>query len=419
MGGSRILRGRKGMIGLFNSPNQWLRDALQRAQFSAHSIARQLRIDAAQVSRWLNEKERVPCHHLSELAEILCSRDLSYVVKLKTCEELEEQLNKAIRALAGDEEQIIPFLVSRVANKLAAVLDQEIDTTPEEHASLGIRFLTAAQFAVRCATTLRDFPNQPLVNTENIHRHIKYPYNHFTGLLLELSKDPDCPSQWLPLLENFRESALRSLRRTSKPDNDSSRADVFIRYHSRHLLARHGERSDQDSIRRILKQPMDGDPMARRLEFSGLSLAGTDQEIGHRYLHEVCQHDAMRLANIAFDAIHYDCMSLDDQSNFPRCVVSLKPVVKHVLRHILHHNHYQSIQAVEEQTICDIFALFGDDAFRKYSIIDCLHKCLFEKNITLLSDRFRLTAGSILRQPAIQDMYKNTSHELEQNDAGY
>jgi len=384
------------MSQLFNTPNQWLRDSLERADFSANALSRQLNLSAPQISRWVNDREKIPSHHLREIAVILFPQDKEYVDNLKACEEHEEQLYKTAKIFSCEEPGLADFIVLRMQEKLATVLTGELEATPRHHAMLGVRFLIAAQFAIRCAIALRESPLDALVTPENIQRHIQYPYNHFLGLLIDLGKDPQCLPLWRPPLLEFRQKAVRSLRQIARvADAPSDAHSLFIRHHAYHLLARHGDKSDMESIsNRLRKDQLSLAPMERRLSLAGLSLAG-HADVSAKYLEEIRSSDQMRVTNILFDAIHYGDISLDSAhaSGLPRSAPL--SATAHVMRHIVNVEHYGTIHAVEEQTMCDIFARYGEAPFRHPTILAHLRNSVQAPNRQLMSAQFRHFAEQV------------------------
>jgi len=384
----------------FNSPNQWLRDALQDKRLSTSGVARQLCLSAPQLSHWVNGQERIPRHHLLELAELLDPQDGIYVGQLKDCEDFLDQLHKAAQNFAADDQGLATFVESRVCEKLHTLLSQELDSTPAELVSLGVRFLAAAHFCLRRAISLRDNPAQPLVGFENVRLHLRYPYNHFLGLLIDLPTHPACQAQWHVVLSVFRQDALRSLRESSRAPGDSSSVSIFIRHHATHLLAQHGELVDQESVERIISHTqLSKDAMLHRLAYAGLSLTGRIPELAQRYLQELRRNEALRLANVRFDAIHYGDISLE-QDLVP--AITIPNTVNHVLRHILCPEHYRSIGPVEQQTITDIFELFGQSAFQNPRALNWLQHLLLDGNESLktteLSSYFIKAVRSIVNE---------------------
>lgn len=319
----------------FNTVNQWLRDSLERADFSARALSRQLDIDPCQVSRWLNEREKVPRYHVFEIATILSPREVEYAFHLKDCEEQEEQLSEIAFDFSAEDQGLTDFVLSRMHRKLGSALDQELDATPRHHARLGVRFLSAAKFALRSAILLREHPDEEFVSALNIQRHIQYPYNHFVGLLLEMGQDQDCLAQRRPILLDFREGALRSLRRTAFPSGSRSfELEMFVEHHSCHLLARHGDQRDRERVARQLTRDQGSrSPMERRLILAGLSLAGYS-DFSAQYVDELRASEQLRSANITFDAVHYGDLLLSDVGRSSLPMDPPKRASEHVLRHI-------------------------------------------------------------------------------------
>jgi len=201
---------------------------------------------------------------------------------------------------------------------------------------------------------------------------------------------------WRPPLLEFRQKAVRSLRQIARvADAPSDAHSLFIRHHAYHLLARHGDKSDMESIsNRLRKDQLSLAPMERRLSLAGLSLAG-HADVSAKYLEEIRSSDQMRVTNILFDAIHYGDISLDSAhaSGLPRSAPL--SATAHVMRHIVNVEHYGTIHAVEEQTMCDIFARYGEAPFRHPTILAHLRNSVQAPNRQLMSAQFRHFAEQV------------------------
>jgi hypothetical protein len=248
--------------------------------------------------------------------------------------------------------------------KLHNLLDQQLVGTMAQRVALAVRLLSSAIFAVRRATALQIDSARPLVSAENITLHVRYPYNHFVGLLMELSQARSFDPRWSFVLCGFRDGALRSLRATARTNPRSVPGEAFIQDHSQHMLCRHGDAADRHAIKATIERGRhSADPMTRRLAYAGLSLADLDPQIAERYLTRVVEDEQLRLAKIAFDALHFGDIQLRDvDSDYVQLTAPPLKAIQHIVRHIIFVNEYHGILRIEEQTLTDIVDFFGPAA---------------------------------------------------------
>jgi hypothetical protein len=349
----------------FESPSSWLGKTLRERGISNVVAARHVGVNPSDVSHWLNDGKPIPRGSLGELAELLCPDDLPYVDGLKTAEGLTDRVLNTVAqlcALNDCKEKLSSFLLDRLQRKYEALYRQQVALSRADAVSGGIKLLMAADSALRAviAVNLERLP-PPLVTTVNVAIHLRFPYNHFFGLLLDLPSDQAFEPEWGAVITTFRDASLRSLRMTAATGLRGTPSEALLQDHSRHMLCRHGSGSDQETIRAsILGDKTSADPMTRRLAYAGLSLRGRDSEISERYLYDLVRDDDLRLANLLFDAIHYGDVRLGEVG--PRYELSSHPPLNalgHILRHIVFTDGYQGIQAVEEQTLSDILHVYG------------------------------------------------------------
>jgi hypothetical protein len=359
-----------------NSPNQWLREVMHRRRMPGRALVRQLCMDAGQVSRWLNGREKIPAYSLVEIAEMLAPDELDYVQRLKNYEELTGQLRETIRSLAAENDELALFIEARIQEKVHSLLEQDLDQTQFEQADLAVRCLAAAHFATRRMIDLRDDdPGKPFICSENIATHIRYPYNHFMGLLLDIVNDSRLLRNWREDMLPIRTTALTSMRRNVETAGESSTSALYVGHHATHLLAKHGDFGDQEYVRKKLHVPhLSLSAMSRRLAYAGLCLSGKGSDAAEQYLRQMTTDDNFREANLTFDALHYGDLAV----NVIKDGVKEPPprTIKHILRHLLEPRQYKSIEAVEARTLCDIHARWGAAAFAHPRLRGFLQRCL-------------------------------------------
>ncbi len=385
----------------FESPNTWLRKALRRKGVSANAAARHLSLSSSQLSHWVNEHEKIPRRHLWELAELLDLTDPEHALELKAWEEMTERLRDTARTACGDDEGLAELVLRSVYGKLDALLAQQAAVQPTDRVSSGVRFLLAAELALRGVALLND-PAQPFISRDNVLRHVRYPMNHFVGLLLDLGADPDVVRRHGPVLAEFRARALRSLRRTAADSRRTSAGTAFVEDHSKHMLARHGDAADQERIKQtIVLGTAADDPMTRRLAYAGLALTQADPDVTQRYLRDVRHDDELRQANITFDAIHYGDIDLAHGDRIRgRLAAAPLNAIRHIARHVVNAEQYHAIQPIEEQTLCDIYALFGPSAFRDPGVRVLLEQCLISGGGAHAPRGFTDTVAEVVRTTA-------------------
>lgn len=196
---------------------------------------------------------------------------------------------------------------------------------------------------------------------------------------------------------------------------------IFVKHHSTHLLARHGELSDQEHIKRLLTQSRlpSTDALLRHVVYAGLALTGRHPDIVREYLRELKRDDSLRAMNIAFNAIHYGDVDIESHTLPQVGLRAPRSAITHVLRHILRPDYYENIRPVEEHTIGDIFELFGESVFCNGRLLELLRRCLLleygHAQVISLTPSFRATSTSIVRHCAI----RNVASSLESVDLPY
>lgn len=287
------------------TPGQWLSELLTSSGISHAALARQIGRSRAEVTRWTSGREQMPRMHLAEVADQFGSPDaLDYVMRLKDCEDAQDQLLRWSSRLAkrvgtssptvGDTLLVsVDALANPVLSGIAAAQDR-------------MRLLTVAKFAVTQWALFAEGDNEDLFTPESIGRHLRYPLNHFMGTLLQDASP--APSAILIT----RALGLANLRKLVKAEGVAERIPL-IHHHAIHMLARYGEDNDRATVSDLIIQGVNSeDRLSRKLGFSGLIMAqGTDSEISDKFLYELTRDPELAAVDLAFDATHYGDLNLD------------------------------------------------------------------------------------------------------------
>ena len=309
--------------------NEWLAELLKECGISQNGFGRMIGSNASLVNRWIKGKEKIPSMVLVQAARRagLSEEEVSLITDLRECEAFATQLQKEIRPLAElvevDQNNISNALLS-IAERLAF---QEVGIDLNERLTLLKRYIGDAKLATYWAhETYRHL--EVLVSPVNAILHVQYPVNVFLGVLLDLGRNNLGREEGL---QDFRRTVLKDIRKTVKNKKVHRPSGDLARQHAVHMLARHGEDSDQNFIEDVLHS---SDLFTKRMAYYGLIISRRDDEIIEQFLYEL-QHDSnLASASILFDALHYrDVYSHDGR--LPSEAADFSHAISNILRHII------------------------------------------------------------------------------------
>ncbi len=348
------------------TPNEWLAELVDQRGISHNRLARMVELDATLVQRWISGREQIPSYHLAEIVRLISTpEDFTYALSLKYCEDFTNQLRKQIKKLTICTDDIdnneVELAVSGCLEKL---LSQEVNLKQEEKIQVAAKHLTDANFAIRTwvQAAEEDFLS-PLFSSSNIARHLRYPVNHFAGLLLEL------PS--------IQERGLTNLRRIIENRKVRLESDMLSQHHAVHMLVRHGTDSDRMRIKELLlRGDISHTPMMRSLGFVGLMLVEGDSSMIEHFLFEWERDQNLANVNSLFDAIHYGDVVIDAHGRVPT-TTEFNGAILHILRHLEQPRHYQNILGLELRKLLHILEEAGSKPFLNPHILSRLGDVFF------------------------------------------
>jgi transcriptional regulator with XRE-family HTH domain len=354
------------------TPNEWLAQVVEERGISRRSLATMIGVEATRIQRWISGREPIPRYHLAEIARQIGSPgDEGYVLRLKDCEDLADQISKRAAELARHTrnmtgKQIEGAVLRRVGN----LLSQETGVSLYGRAEVLTRHLVDAHFAMQSwlQTVEQDYnPRSPLFFPITVARHLQYPVNHFVGVLLDL--------------DAFREGGLINIHRLVEKEGVRNQADQLVRQHAIHMLARHGSATDRDFIKEILQQESASqDLMMKRLGFVGLLLVESDPEVMGQFLAELERNPKLATVNTLFDAVHYGDIHVEAKDGIPDAYSEFTRAIPHILRHLEQPRQYQNILALELQKLLHILEKVGPKPFLRPQILRRLANILLQLN---------------------------------------
>lgn len=295
------------------TPNQWLDKKLRELQLSRAGVARLIGRSREEVQRWVNGREQIPRHHLAEVAAQLgTSSDLEYVLKLKECEDIIDTLKRRIRDLARIGRCEPKKLESAIFDLLHRKTDEARSANLSEHASVYLYNAIHAAFVMRLwCDSARNNDFAEVLNSQNVHFHLRYPSNNFFGLVLDLE------GEQFGQLSAFREASLVHLRSLAKSKPTGGPYELS-RHHAIHMLARHGSAEDQAVVSELIRDAASSHgPLCRRLGYSGLILRSGTEGLVDEYIYLLQSDDHLAIVDLIFEAVHYGDIKLSSNGSLP------------------------------------------------------------------------------------------------------
>lgn len=347
---------------LLPTPNEWLAQIISERKLRYARLARLLGMDKSRFRRWIRGEEQIPRSALALLAQQLPPSDLSYLLRLKDCEDLTDSLGRQANRLFTNL-GIGTAPVDDLFQCIRDILTQEHFPTSALSANTAAQYLTDAAAAVQLVQHMvnKGYHRQPLLPPESVPR-FRYPINHFIGVLLELDRFIPAYAKEASAVTDFREQVLTNLRRTVWAKPGPSAMEVLAQQFSTHLLARHGTADDREEIEaRLERAAVSTDPLLRRLSFTGLALGQRDPDIGSRFRRTLERDCSLSRANLFFNAFHYGDLTLYPHAPLPTDPHSFERSIPHVVRHLEQAERYASILETEILTLVQILDTAGSE----------------------------------------------------------
>jgi len=333
------------------TPGEWLARLVASADMSHAALARKIGRSRAEVTRWTSGREQIPRMHLAEIADQFGpSGALDYVMRLKDCEDAEDLLVRWSSRLAKRLGTNRPDIGDTLLASVHALATPNL--AKPAAAQERFRLLTTARFAVTQWSLFAENNNTDLFAPESIGRHLRYPVNHFMGILLL-----DSPGTSAPSLQITRVLGLANLRELVKSSPVAEMVPL-IRHHAIHMLARYGDEADRGTVQEMTLQGLNShDRLSRKLAFSGLIMSQqADSDNADKFLFELARDSELAAVDLAFDATHYGDLALNAEGQL-RPLDSFAPML---IQNIA--KHYARPQVYER--LADI------DAFRALSVLE-------------------------------------------------
>lgn len=370
-----MLSNQKGLMDqlqIVKSPNEWLADAVRRHRLSQRSLARSLGTDVSRFNRWVHGDEQIPRAYLAELAQHFPPADITYLLRLKDCEDFSDQLHRRAAALS-EAAGLGPYPARSLLRQIHNLVIQEHPSDSSGRVDAVLRHLIDATGAVLTVQRVADVGfHEPLLMAPTVAR-FRYPMNHFIGTLIDLDEFVPAKAPEAKNVERFRERLLGDLRGTATATPQRNRWNELARQFSVHVLARHGYEADRARVKELLaSKGGSADPLLRRISFTGIILGGSDTEAMDRFLRALQQDAALDRVNLFFNAFHYGDATFTVEGSLPSPAKSFRRTVPHVLRHLEQPERYASIQSVEAWTLLQILATAGPKPFHQRAILQRL-----------------------------------------------
>jgi len=379
---------------------------------SRGALARRIGRSREEVQRWTSEREQIPRHHLAEIAvQLGCDSELDHVMQLKTGEELANRLVAQLKELARRAGCTVEQLKDNVFRVIAARAADELTLTDTERATIYVHHLIDAQFVIRLwleAAVTGEFTG--MIAPINIDRHLRYPSNHFFGLVLDLG-GPLLPAGHLGHLAELRLRTLAGLR-TLAESRPTDGSEELARHHAIHILARHGQADDRAIVHDIIADARSStDPLATRLGYMGLIMNSGDPETIERYTAMLRRDPRLLRADLTFDAVHYGDAKLDRSGHLPETVSHFERSIGNILRHLERPDQYAPIAELDSLRLLHVMDRTGSAAFGRPGVALRLRR-ICEGSPQPLSGSFRHQLE--LRVIALSDhiSYHRHSHEI-------
>lgn len=347
------------------SPGRWLAQTLKIRGLSQNGFAHLMGLDSARVGKFVRSGEKIPRHHLAEMARLIGSpAEFEYVLRLKDCEEVSDQLSMQIGRFARRFQVEAAAVEKTLLAYIETIVAHEHCAEPAETAGVLARYLTDALFVVRLVVGSDETGLiSPLISRGNIIRHLQYPVVHFLGLLIDLGKTLTVDGRHKGRLDELREKGLRNLRQVVRAKKARDRQETLARQHTIFTLARYGGPDDRCSVKEMISTVGTTDPMSRKLGFTGLILADGSPDMIDRFLFELQRDPDLAHANVAFDAHYYGDSPLNETGDLLHARGDFRRTLTHILRHLEHPECYRSILAVEFSKLTDLAERLGPEPF--------------------------------------------------------
>jgi len=333
------MRTRRRQISKFRNiptPAEWLTMALERKGMSQAQLSRFLARDAGQVNRWLKGREPIPLNHLIDVATHLGrSEEISYAINLKGCEDLASDLVRECETLAKLLLVPAPLITTLLFSLVDDATQGILELGPIAYLNIAMPYVADAIFATRGIHQAFEL-GRPLVSDETIARHLRYPVNIFIGALLDLDSRIRMPMATHTRIVDFREQSLENLRKTAELTRPKGTLDDLSRQHAVHMLARHGELSDQEYAEALTSSL---DIPLRRMAYYGLLMAKRDEDVIAQLQHDLIHNQELARITLAFDAIHYGDAILDVHGRIDDAPARLDRSIANILRHLEQDDH--------------------------------------------------------------------------------
>jgi plasmid maintenance system antidote protein VapI len=332
------------------TPNEWVEAKLREQKMSNAALARIIGHDRTQVQRWINGREQIPRHHLTEIAiQLGTHTDLEYALQLKECEDSTDSLKRRIRELA----RVGHFDADDAERSVFSLLEQRTDaedhTDTHVYTSALMYNMAHASFIFRLwqeATASRDFSG--IITGSNQKLHLQYPANHFLGLVLNLERDHG-------LMPEFREQCLHRIRDLMKSQGNDNPLQVSPRHHAIHILGRFGTADDRAQVSELLLESAESaEPVSTRLGYAGLTLQAGNESLVEKYLWLLQRNETLAVVDVTFDAVHYGDAGLSRGSELPTSLTQTTRTVSNILRRLLQPEQYGSIRELDTFRLCEI-----------------------------------------------------------------
>lgn len=394
------------------TPNEFLARIVEESGISRNSLARMIGVEATRVQRWISHRELIPRHHLAEIArQIGLPGDEGYMLRLKDCEDFVDRLSKQAADLASHTENVTGEQIKRaMLQEIEDLLSQEIGIGRKGHAEIFTGHLLDANFAIQSwlQVAKQDYNRMsPLFSPTNVARHLRHPVNHFIGVLLNLKA--------------FQEEGLANIHRIVEKEKVHTQAELLVRQHATHILARHGSLVDREFIREVLQRESTFDDLMKRSGFVGLILVDNSFEVMEQFLIELEHGPRLAMVNNLFEAVHYGDIHIEAKTGLPFIRSEFNRTVPHVLRHLEQLGQYQNILALEIQRLLYILETVGPKPFLHPQILMRLANVLVRMNeveipfdkLRLLRTRFMKDFRDVLEVGGRQGIFDVTPSLLE------
>jgi len=386
-------------------PHEWLRASIRGSGWSEGRIASLIGVDKHRMSHWLNNDEAIPLWAMVSVAQIAEPKwGADYATALMACYDIAGSLKNMPAGLFKERsinKGIIGSLLVRVAEDFAFrnLADGSISYI------LTLRNNLVAAKQVLSWVEAVYAKDAQLITDANVEQHITYPFNIFTGALMDvglgerraaLLPETAATTRDDTELLGLRTSLLRSLETAAEQTRRIPQHKDYFLQHSVHLLARHGDAKHQRYAEELLQSPTTH-LLTKRMAFYGLSISKQRDAFHDRFLHELRRNHRMRTATIAFDAVHYGDARLIDRE-LPKNCTTFANVVVNTIRHLQSNSGYD-IKTLAIFKLLAILENAGPEEFRDPNVrkqlpaivqnlkedLNCAHNWLKEK----VSNEFR------------------------------